>query len=199
MVEKVTEGDRFNWRLPFYAVLGTLIFSIPGALCDPDSSLILYRFVVVPTVSIVLLSYAIGKKRRHCLSILSMLAVYWAISAALVENYWEVHDPARWLVWSHDYKAKVLAQPVSANGEQKHVEWDGWGSAGMETTVFLVFDPTDSLSAAAMSHRSGKFNGIPCEVPLVRRLESHWYTVRFYTDEYWGRRNVMDCGFRPKN
>jgi len=63
--------------------------------------------------------------------------------------------------------------------------------------VFLVFDPTDSLSAAAKSHSPGKFKGIPCEVPLVRRLESHWYTVRFYTDEYWGRRNALDCGLGP--
>jgi hypothetical protein len=50
---------------------------------------------------------------------------------------------------------------------------------------YLVFDPGDSLSAAAASHQPGKFNGIPCEVYRVRRLESHWYTVLFYTDEDW--------------
>jgi hypothetical protein len=38
-------------------------------------------------------------------------------------------------------KRKVLAQPASANGEFRHVEWDGWGWAGQDTTVYLVFDP----------------------------------------------------------
>ena len=114
-----------------------------------------------------------------------MLGVYLAISALLVVNHSAVRDSARWLLWSRDYKSKVLAQPESTNGELKHVEWDGWGWVGMDTTVFLVFDPTDSLRAAAKSHRAGKFGGVPCEVPLVRRLESHWYSVRFYTDQVW--------------
>jgi hypothetical protein len=94
---------------------------------------------------------------------------------------------ARWLVWSRSYKAEVLRQPNSANEELKHTEWDGWGWAGMDTTVYLVFDPTDLLSRAATSHQPGKYNGLPCEVFLVRRLERHWYTVQFYTDEWWGR------------
>jgi hypothetical protein len=94
---------------------------------------------------------------------------------------------ARWLVWSRFYKAEVLAQPNSANEELKHIEWDGWGWATMDTTVYLVFDPTDSLSQAARNRQPGKYSGIPCEVFLVRRLESHWYTVWFYTNYEWGR------------
>ncbi len=188
MVEKAAEEDRFIWWLPLYAVLGTFVVFFAVAIgLPPDMGLILYIVAVGPIISIALLRIAIRKKRRRRLSILSMLAVYCAISAALVGNFFAVRTAARWFVWSHDYKAKVLAQPASANGELRHVEWDGWGWAGQDTTVFLVFDPADSLSAAAMSHQPGKFNGIPCEVPLVRRLESHWYTVRFYTDEYWGR------------
>jgi hypothetical protein len=53
------------------------------------------------------------------------------------------------------------------------------------TEVYLVFDPTDSLSRSASSRQPGKFDGIPCEVNLVRRLESHWYSVQFYTSEDW--------------
>ena len=122
-----------------------------------------------------------------------MLACIAIAAVPEVEKYSAVRTAARWLVWSHGYKAKVMAQPASPNGELKHIEWDGWGWAGQDTTVFLVFDPTDSLSAAAKSRSPGKIKGIPCEVPLVRRLESRWYTVRFYTDEYWGRRNTLDC------
>jgi hypothetical protein len=94
---------------------------------------------------------------------------------------------ARWLVWSRSYKAAVLAQPYSANEELRHIEWDYWGWAGMDTTVYLVFDPTDSLSQAASSRQPGKYSGIPCKVFLVRRLENHWYTVWFYTNYVWGQ------------
>ena len=92
-------------------------------------------------------------------------------------------NSARWLIGSSHYKAEVLAEPSPANGELKHIEWDGWGWAGMDTTIYLVFDPTDSLSRA--NGHSGKFVGIPCEVLLVKRLEAKWYTVQFYTSHYW--------------
>jgi hypothetical protein len=120
---------------------------------------------------------------------LALCAVFIVTLAVLVWNHSAVRTVARWLIWSRGYKSKVLAQPASANGELKHIEWDGWGWAGQNTTVFLVFDPTDSLSAAARSHQPGKFSGIPCEVFLVRRLESHWYTAQFYTNEYWRQCN----------
>lgn len=62
--------------------------------------------------------------------------------------------------------------------------WVGW--AGQDTTVYLVLDPTESLSAVANKQNPGKLNGIPCEVFVVRPLESQWYTVQFYTNEFWG-------------
>ena len=108
-------------------------------------------------------------------------AVWWFV----FETNSALGTAARWIVRSRDYKARVLAQPDGGNGELKHVEWDGWGWAGQNTTVYLVFDPTDALAEAARSHQSGKYNGIPCEADLVRRLESHWYTVRFFTNDLW--------------
>lgn len=196
MGEKTAEGNRFNWRLALSAVVGTFVVFIPVAIWTSEG--IFYLLVAAPITSLLLgtfsLKAAIDKKPRRCFSILSMLVIYWAISAALVTNYSAIRGISRWLIWSHDYKVEVLAQPAPANGELKHIEWDGWGFPGAgDTTVYLVFDPTDSLSEAARSHRPGRFNGIPCEVPLVRRLESHWYTVLFYTDEWWGRHNRLDC------
>jgi hypothetical protein len=184
----MSDGNRVDWRLPLYAVLGALVlFSIGPS----DWSVVLYLFIVA-IVSIFLLNDAIAKRRRRSLL---ALVIFWAVSAVLVKNYSAIRDECRWLVWSHGYKAKVLAQRNSATGELKHIEWDGWGFPGAGAcTVYLVFDPTDALSAAARSHRPGKFGGLPCEVPLVRRLESHWYAVRFYTDQWWGRRNALDCG-----
>lgn len=100
-------------------------------------------------------------------------------------NYNAVRTTVRWIALSHHYKAEVLAQPASLRGEFKPVEWDGWGWAGMDTTVFLVFDPTDSLSVAAKTHQSGRFNGVPCTVNVVGHLENGWYSVQLYTGEDW--------------
>jgi len=103
---------------------------------------------------------------------------------SMLGNPWP--DFARWLIWSDSYKAAVMAQREPSNQELKHIEWDGWGWGGEDNYVYLVFDPADSLAAAAKIHQPGKYSGVPCEVVLVRRLEEKWYTVRFYTDRYWG-------------
>jgi hypothetical protein len=196
MKEKTAGGDRFNWRLPIYVALGTSVVSILVAISESDG--ILYFFVVVPIISVFsfafLLIAAIKKKPHRCLTILALLVVYWALSFAFLKNYPAIRNAARWSLWSERYKAEVLAQPDDANGGLKHIDWDGWGFPGAgDTTVYLVFDPADSLAAAAKSHQPGKFSGIPCKVPLVSRLEGRWYAVLFYTDERWGKPK-RDCG-----
>lgn len=186
---RMTE-DRFQWRLPSYAILGALILFAPVAFCEPDISWVIYVLVGL-IISVAFVAFAVkdavAKRPWRCLSLLSMVAIYWAISAGLAGNYLAIRTVARWLVWSHVYKSAVLAQPASANGELKHSEWDGWGWAGQDTTVYVVFDPTNSLFQATKTHQSGKFNGLPCDVYRVRRLENHWYAAQFYTDEFWDR------------
>jgi hypothetical protein len=135
MVEKTAQDDRFDWRLPLYAVLGSFIIFIPVAIGEPDVSLILYIFAVTPLISVVLLNSAVRKERRQRLSVLSMLAIYGAISVGLVANYSAVRTAARWFVWSHDHKAQVLAQPASAQGDLKHIDWDGWGVFAQNTSI----------------------------------------------------------------
>jgi hypothetical protein len=126
----------------------------------------------------------------------ALSAALFVIGLATAWNFYAIRSAARWLAWSHHYKTEVLAQ-LSVTGEMKHIEWDGWGWVGQDTTVYLVFDPTNSLSKAAREHRPGKFNGIPCEVPAIDRMEKNWYAVRFYTDERWGRRNALNCTGSP--
>jgi hypothetical protein len=115
----------------------------------------------------------------------AILAVCVLVTGVLAWRLLASRDAVRWLLWSGTYKSEVLAQPAPPNGELKHIEWDGWGFAGLDNTVFLVFDPTDALAAAARSEASGKFPGLPCEVVWVHRLERQWYTARFYTNTYW--------------
>jgi hypothetical protein len=100
-----------------------------------------------------------------------------------------VRAPVRWALHRSEFKARVESLPEPPNGELKHLDWDGWGFTGMDTEVYLVFDPGESLAALASSHRSGKVAGVPCEFWYARRLEKNWYAVVFFTDQGWG-----DCG-----
>jgi hypothetical protein len=131
-------------------------------------------------------------RSRNKVPLYAAIGAFFVIAMAIAWNVYAIRSATRWFAWAHRYKAEVLAQG-NATGELKHIEWDGWGWAGQDTTVYLVFDPTDSLSAAARNHRPGKFNGLPCEVPVVDRMERNWYVVRFYTNEFWGRRNTLNC------
>jgi len=117
------------------------------------------------------------------------LVVFVVIATVLIWNYSAVQTEARWLLSSRHYKSDILSRPAPPDGELKHIIWDAWGWGGENTTVYLVFDPTDSLSMAAATHKSGKFAGIPCNVPKVSRLESQWYVVTFYTAQDWGHCN----------
>jgi hypothetical protein len=191
------EANLIKWRLPSCAALVVFAIFISIAVCQADTALFLYLFVVGPgliLISIILLFYmTIGKSRPKRLTVWATLGVVWfsfTCSFAFDLRYHPaIRTTARWLVWSHNYKDKVLAEQIPTKGEFKHVEWDGWGWGGMDTTVYIVFDPKDSLSAASSIHQPGKFNGIPCEVPEVNRLESQWYTVTFYTGGDWNHCN----------
>jgi hypothetical protein len=109
------------------------------------------------------------------------------ISAVLMANNSALRDYGRWALRSDIYKSQLLSLPAPNEGELRHMEWDGWGFAGMDTTVYLAFDPDDMLASQIKDHSAGKFIGIPCEVPRVRRLENHWYAVLYFTDSSWDR------------
>ena len=188
-------GERLDWRLPLYAAAVTTVFCFLDALADSDGLGYILIAVAASFSSLALLLVAaIAKKRRLCLAVLSILVVFWIISFPFLKNHYVIRNKARWSLGSRRYKAEVLSQPESTNGEFKHIDWDGWGFPGAgDTNAYLVFDPADSLALAAKSHQPGKFYGIPCRVPFVSRLESRWYAVLFYTDERWGKAH-FDCG-----
>jgi len=189
MADNRYDVRRFNLRLPAYAALAALLIYVPITTYGYDIGEFLYilfiSFVAAPVFCLLVLVTAALKRRWPRISVLSMPVVYCLVSLCLVKNSYQLHSTARWWLQSKDYKAEVLKQPACANGELRHIEWDGWGFAGSETVAYLVFDPKDSLAGPARSHSRGKFTGIPCEVPEVRRLDSHWYTVAFYTNTGW--------------
>jgi len=182
--------DHFSWRPPLYVVAGVSIVLLSLFVIGADAAL-LYVFIIAPMICLIcvilLVAATIRKRPRQCLSMLLTIVVFLAGSGLLIKNQRTLRPTLRWLLWSHRYKAEVLAQAAPANGELKHIEWDGRGGALVDDwTAYVVFDPTDSLSAAAKSRSHGKFSGIPCNVDRVRRLESHWYSVELAVNEWWG-------------
>jgi hypothetical protein len=139
--------------------------------------------VIAGVILLVILSRTI---RRQTMAVAAMVAIFAAACWLLSRTSDQIHTMGRWHIQSRTYMAKILAQPNSDDGSLKHLEWDVWGFPGAgDTTEYLVFDPNDSLAIAAKSHSPGRYSGIPCEVPSVRRLEKNWYTVLFYTDTNW--------------
>lgn len=178
--------NRVNWRMPLYAAVVACLIFLPIMLSDGwDMGSFLYLLVAVPVVSFVLLlTIAIRKKQR--LSTFLMLLAYLAVTGTLLRSSHELRPPLRWLLRSHRYKAEVMAQPTPANGELRHIEWDGWGGVPVgDWTAYVVFDPKDSLSLVAKSRSRGRFSGIPCDVDRVRRLERNWYSVELGMNEWW--------------
>lgn len=173
-------------RLCLYCLAGMMVF-LPLVITSSDLSGLLYFLVALPTTSIVLGISTLRKRGRGRLMLTAALLSYWLISGMIFRHFSEVRDRSRWLFQARTYKASVLGLPLPLDGEFRHVEWEGWGFAGNETTVYLVVDPSDSLSEPAKDHLNGKFKGISCAVYRVHRLEKHWYTVAFYTDTSWGQ------------
>jgi hypothetical protein len=179
-------ASRFNWWL--FSCFTVFVFAGPFAIavCQSDTALLLYFLVAGPILLVltpVSLVYAAKGKYPRTLLLLT-LATAWVLVVSSFVYHRQIRTTVRWAMWSGQYK-NTLARRSSLGGELKHMEWDGWGWAGMDTTVYLVFDPTDSLSMSNTSYQPRKSSGLPCAVAGVTRLERDWYAVTFYTGREW--------------
>jgi hypothetical protein len=91
---------------------------------------------------------------------------------------------ARWLIFSNTYKSQVLAQTITSQNDLRFVQWDGWGWAGMETNVYLIYDPSDKLKVRTNRVPGKKSVEITEKSQFIQRLEHNWYSATLYTDEY---------------
>ena len=192
MEERVAGADRFNWRMPFYAVIAAIVVMLLLFVYGSDPALD-YLFFIVPiaclTILVLLLIVVVSKRNRQSFSMLLAAVVFLFAAGAMLKTQEVLRPSLRWGLWSRRLKAQVLAQPSAPNEELKHIEWDGWGGAPVgDWTAYIVYDPTDSLAVEAQARRSGSYRrlkGIPCEVDSVRRLEAHWYSVVLGMNEWW--------------
>jgi hypothetical protein len=186
-----------NWMLPVGVAAGFMTISTALIVWTPYAVFPLL-FGVIPVAClallIVLLIASVRKRKQLQISAALAFAVLAVISLAVLRLRDPVRESLRWLLWSNSFKAELKASRNSEAAELKHIEWEATGFGGVANdTLYLVFDPNDILDSAAHSGKPGRYTGLPCEVLKVRRLEAHWYSVRFYTDEHWGVRNQLDC------
>ncbi len=197
MAEATNSRNQFNWKLPIYAGILALATFLPIVAFDGAIGLLLDIFVTVTTCLVLLVVAIVIAFRKNwllCGAVFSMLVVFSAVSYGLLLNQLALHTEANWLLFSKKYKSEVLTQQVPPKGDLKHIEWDGWGWGSNDTSMYLVFDPDDSLPALIKSHPTGRLNGELCGVSWMRRLQNRWYAVLFYTNTAWG-----DCGPTPAN
>jgi len=144
---------------------------------------ILYCLICAPLIGLLLAILAIA---RRSLTVLAMLVVFGMVSYLSLRHFDDLRTKGRWMLLSRTYESQLLNQPSPANGDLRHMEWDGWGFVGAgETTVYLVYDPSDSLQAMTGIRRTQKPRGVPCAVYSISRLEQHWYSVQFFADTGW--------------
>ena len=188
-LEKALRKIRFAWWFPTCAVVCSALVLFPLTVSSSDLSAVFYVLVTVPSGCLLLLITSHKNQGRRRSAALSTLAIFILFTAVLFTHFLDTRDAVRWFFYGPFLKADVLAQPAPPPTSLKHIEWEGWGFAGNDTTVYLVFDPNDALAPPAITRTSGKFGSLPCEVYRVRRREKSWYTVQFYTNTAWD-----DCG-----
>jgi hypothetical protein len=199
MAEKAPVSLQSSPRFPsyfrYFAVAWFAFWILIVATGGMDSFLLVGILAIFPilVISIALIVrlivLAARKDHRQVPPILAWLGILAGIPMLLYfyerQHPLALRESVKWLASSGKYKAEVQAEKDSANGKLKHIEWDFSGPSFATTTVYLAFDPSDSLAAAAKSHQPGKFVGLPCRVYEVRRLESHWYAIAFYIGDDW--------------
>ena len=97
-----------------------------------------------------------------------------------------IRSTLRWTLRSQFYKREVLAQKQARDGSLKHIEWDGWGGTPVgDWTMYLVYNPSDSLRSSLKERKSRMVPGVPCPVDRVHQLAAHWYTVLYPMNCWW--------------
>ncbi len=174
--------NRIDW-LSLYAVAGSiLIFCILALLSADGWSEYAPAAMAISLVLATRMFWAPGRRA----SMAGLFVIHLLAAWLLLANFLPVRDALRWGLWSRRYKSALAAQRSPPIGEFGHVEWDGWGFPGAgNTTVYLVFDPKDSLAVAAQGNYPDGFLGLPADAARVRRLEKFWYAVTFFTDTTW--------------
>jgi hypothetical protein len=172
---------RRSITLACIAAIGLCAF-VPIQLLDNDAAWFAFAGAGV-IVTLILVTYSIAWRSRIGFAIAAISVA--AACILLTSDTTSLRERVRWIADAGPYKADVLASHPPSRRQLPHAVWDAWGWGGMDTSVYLVFDPANSLLAASQRKTPGRPPELPCPVYSVQRLEPDWYSVRFYTSEDW--------------
>jgi hypothetical protein len=173
-----------DWRLLVAAALGAFA-TLPLAALDDNNTAGVLALAMSLVICPILLVVAATRRGVRALSTFAVLLVYALFKYLTWQVEYDLHMEAKWLEHGQRYRSELASRERPPPGEFRHINWDGWGFVGISTEAFLVYDPDDTLAAAAATGAPGRYAGIPCAVQRVRRLEPHYYTALFYTDSEW--------------
>jgi len=185
ILKNAFDRNHFARWFPIYIAGSIALALFPLTFSSSDFSVIFYVCVTVPLVCLCLGILVLKCRRTRRTAAVATLAAFLVFTGMLLTNFLVIKDAVRWFAYGRILKGEVLKQPEPINSSLRHIEWEGWGFAGNDTTVYLVFDPKNALANATKKQTSGKFGDLPCEVYRIRQRESQWYTVQFYTQTDW--------------
>ncbi len=175
------------WRFPLSSALAAFVLYVPFLYTksfDLESiGYLLLLFVLTLAFCFWILVRGVAFRRwGNRTSVYAVLA-FLAVSIGMFLSNQRLRPWARWLVASGRYTTLVLQQPPDPQTGLRSIEWDGWGWAGMNTSVDLVYDHKDSLAHEIRNNPKGRFAEIAEKTAFAQRLGPGWYSLTLYTGE----------------
>ncbi len=177
---------RLRWKPLAITAAAVLCIYLPIITLDSDSGAILYWLAVLLFTFgclVVAFTFTFTRKWRDALTLTGIAVVCVSMSVAFFSRSYFLRVSYRWAFHADLYKGQLLARHASIPSGLSYMQWDGWGFAGSDTFVFLVYDPGDRLKHVTRTGFGVKVEGLPCEVQEIRRLERGWYTAVPFTNE----------------
>ena len=176
--------ERVSRRIGIGVALAAFVVDILIVSWFPSFDIFLLLFGVLPITVLGFIALAIWGGKRSAIGLGAVLFVCGAGTYAIGRYSALLRSEIRWWSFRPAWKQRVLAQSETP-GQLKHLDWDGWGWAGSDTEVYLVYDPTDQLKNASSTPSGMHAHGLACDVWQIRRLEPYWYDVVFFTNTNW--------------
>lgn len=175
------------WRFPIIGGIAAIVLYVPFLYLksfDFESiGYMLLLFLLTVVVGIGIPVRRVLRKRWNSGAALLALFSFLAVSIGMFRSTTHLRPWARWVVASGRYTKLVLSQEPDPQTGLRYIEWDAWGWAGMDTSVELVYDPSDSLAQEIRHNPKGRFAEIAEKTYFVQRLGRGWYSLTLYTSE----------------
>lgn len=179
--------NRALWSFPIAgALIATALYTplLYAKQFDLESlGYILLLFVLAVICLIVVIVHRLRSRHWIGLKWIFAAVAFLGISTLMFHFTEHLRPWARWLLAADRYTNLVLEQEPDRQTGLRYIQWDGWGWAGTDTSVELVYDPSDSLAHEIRYNPKGRFAEVADKTAFVQRLGHGWYSLTLYTGE----------------